>query len=148
MTRTQGVAVQWQTNRSELWRTMITLPTRQGSMLELLQELKQIGYSNSFEFRKGVFRCIESEKEYAPTTLSTEAIYRFEGDSNPSDMSVVYVLRASDGTGGVFVDAFGPNGDMKAAEFLNRVPDHREESDLQATVPSPKKVEVAVTESR
>lgn len=40
-------------------------------------------------------------------------------------MTVVYVICANDGTGGVLVDAFGPRGDVRAADFLSTVEDLR-----------------------
>lgn len=104
---------------------MKDLPKREGTLSEVLSNLENHGYGSRFVFSDGKFRCIETNRWYGPRDLTTEAIYRFEGPSNPSDMSIVYALRASDGTGGVFVDAFGPTGDSGAAEFLEHAADVR-----------------------
>ena len=50
------------------------------------------------------------------------AVHRFEGESDPDDMSVVYAIESQDGTRGVLVDAFGTYADPHVAEILKQVP--------------------------
>lgn len=108
---------------------MNNMPAKSGTLVDVLEDLKAVGYSNSFAFNNGALRCLESENRYPADQLSVRAIYRFEGASNPNDATVVYALRAQDGTCGVFTDAFGPEGDAKASAFLASVADEREGRD-------------------
>ncbi len=49
---------------------------------------------------------------------------RFEGDSDPADMSILYAIETNDGDKGTYVDAFGTYGDQSpdtVSEFLQQV---------------------------
>ena len=46
-------------------------------------------------------------KSYKPEDLTIVKTYRFEGDSDPSDASILYVLEANDGLVGYSIDAYG-----------------------------------------
>jgi hypothetical protein len=47
--------------------------------------------------------------------------YRFEGISNPDDMSILYAIETSDGRRGTLVDAYGFYSDDETGEFINQV---------------------------
>lgn len=47
--------------------------------------------------------------------------YRFEGISDPDDMSVVYAIESGDGTRGIIGDAFGVYANPELGGFLNNV---------------------------
>lgn len=46
-------------------------------------------------------------KFYQPADLTIIKTYRFEGDSDPSDSSILYVIEANDGLIGYSLDAYG-----------------------------------------
>src|SRR4051812_1763232 len=46
-------------------------------------------------------------KAYKPEEVSIPNFYRFEGDTDPGDMSILYVIETSDGTKGTLIDAYG-----------------------------------------
>lgn len=46
-------------------------------------------------------------KHYTPDELSIIKTYRFEGDSDPSDTSIIYLIEANDGLIGYCLDAYG-----------------------------------------
>ena len=48
-----------------------------------------------------------SGKFYKPEELKIIRTYRFEGDSDPADSSILYVLEANDGLIGYSIDAYG-----------------------------------------
>jgi hypothetical protein len=47
--------------------------------------------------------------------------YRFEGESNPSDSSIVYALESSDGEKGTLVDGYGTSSDTHVTHFMQQV---------------------------
>ncbi|MBN8547867.1 MAG: hypothetical protein J0M12_00985 [Deltaproteobacteria bacterium] len=117
---------------------METMPARVSTVVELLSKLSESGCNSSFVFHNGALRCPETGARYGKEELEIQAIHRFEGESNPNDLTIVYVIRANDGTRGVFVDAFGPQGDAKASEFLQQVDDlRRGRAESQALAESP-----------
>jgi hypothetical protein len=58
-----------------------------------------------------------------PTTalLTIRDYQRFEGVSDPDDMSIVYALESADGTRGALVDAFGVYASPAVAAVMERV---------------------------
>ena len=56
-----------------------------------------------------------------PDVLTIIEHHRFEGVSDPDDMSVVYGIEANDGTRGVLVDAYGVYADPRVSELLKSV---------------------------
>lgn len=87
------------------------------SMTEAVRSLKARGFTADFEYVNGAFRVLGSERVFRGNELSIVEHHRFEGVSDPDDMSVVYAIEASDGTRGTIVDAFGvyANPDLGAA---------------------------------
>jgi hypothetical protein len=71
-------------------------------------------------------------KFYEPNELKIIKTYRFEGESDPSDSCILYVLEANDGRIGYSLDAYGVysnHDDDKYDDFIRRVP--MEERDEQ-----------------
>ena len=83
------------TNREE----MDTLTT-------VLQHLKQENQYNEFIVaRKGVVWL--SGKSYKEDEVRMIRTYRFEGDSDPSEEAIVYIIEAKDGSIGYSIDNYG-----------------------------------------
>lgn len=71
-------------------------------------------------------------KYYAPNELKIIKTYRFEGESDPSDSAILYVMEANDGSIGYSMDAYGVysnHEDDKYADFIRKIP--MEERDEQ-----------------
>ncbi len=49
----------------------------------------------------------DNKKIYQPEDLKIIGTYRFEGDTDPSDSSILYVIEANDGLTGYSIDAYG-----------------------------------------
>ncbi len=62
-------------------------------------------------------------KYYNPENLKIIQSYRFEGESDPGDNCVLYVLEAHDGSMGYTIDSYGvyTNHDDKYDEFITKV---------------------------
>ena len=100
------------------------------TVLEIIRTLNDKGYRVNFEIKDGKIKSGETQKEYTPEELIIEKSYRYEGDSNPDDNAVVYVLTAKSGERGILVDSYGAYGDVKLAKIIRSIP-VREEHDLQ-----------------
>ena len=77
--------------------------TTLSSVLEKLRINKQ---DHEFKMVKDGFST-DNKKTYLPEDLKIIATYRFEGDSDPSDSSILYVIEANDGLVGYSIDAYG-----------------------------------------
>ena len=64
-------------------------------------------------------------KTYRPDELVIIKTYRFEGDSDPSDNSILYLIEANDGSIGYTLDAYGVysnHGNDGYDDFIRKIP--------------------------
>ncbi|KDN54554.1 hypothetical protein [Flavobacterium seoulense] len=80
------------------------------------------GYTANFYFEDNKFLNTETKTEYDPTDIFIVAEHRYEGMSNPSDMSILYVIETTSGDKGTVLLGFGPSADLELAEFFNEIP--------------------------
>ena len=90
-------------------------------LTETLTALEKKGYTTQFKFEDGVLKDRTSQKNYQSQELLIDEEYRFEGESNPGDMSILYAITTTDGTKGPVVDAYGTYSDNELGEFMSRV---------------------------
>lgn len=95
-------------------------------MTEAVKGLQERGFTANFEFADGRVHDVKSGRSFQAGELTIVEHHRFEGSSDPDDMSVCYALEARDGTRGVLVDAYGTYANPDVSEFLTRVPIHEE----------------------
>ena len=107
----------------------------QSTALSLQSGLEKIGYVEHFTFHDGKMWSAESGKTYGPESLAIDAIFRFEGMSDPDNLSVIYALNTFEGTKGLLIDAYGTYGTPALSEFLRKVEDRRAEADLLEKYP-------------
>lgn len=82
------------------------------------------GYVEDFAVVEGsLVSQTNREKLYSPEDVHIQNYYRFEGESNPDDMAILYDIQTSDGTKGTLVDAYGPYADASISAFLVQVED-------------------------
>ncbi len=96
------------------------------TMTEAVKGLQERGFTANFEFAAGLVHDVTSRRTFRADELTIVEHHRFEGSSDPDDMSVCYALEARDGTRGVFVDAYGTYASTEVSEFLTRIPIHEE----------------------
>ena len=81
------------------------------------------GYTSGFHFKDGTLVGNESSDTYQPEDLHIVAEHRYEGMSNPSDMSILYVIETNKGEKGTMLIGFGPTADLELSEFFNAIPE-------------------------
>jgi hypothetical protein len=87
----------------------------------ILETLAHQGFTGSFMAVPAGVRLVGSSRIFRPEELTIRAYRRFEGISDPDDMSSVYALEASDGTRGTLVDAFGVYANPLVAALLDHI---------------------------
>ena len=90
------------------------------TVTEALQGLAKRGFSGNFRVEDDGLR-IGDGSLVPPGDVTIVEYHRFEGETNPGDMSVVYALECKDGTRGVLIDAYGTYADPSVAEFIKKV---------------------------
>lgn len=93
------------------------------TLSEVMNKLKGDGYTDDFEIENDLLVGKGNDKKYKSDELTIKKTYRFEGDSDPGDMSILYAIETNDGHKGTYVDAFGTYGDQgtHTAEFLKHI---------------------------
>ncbi len=90
----------------------------------VLNQLSEKGYGKELKITKQGAHLDDSDKLYKPSQLTIIKVYRFEGESDPGDMSVIYVLVTDDDDKGYTMDAYGPYSDQDNPyydEFIKEV---------------------------
>ena len=96
------------------------------TVVKVLECLHERGWDNELKMA-GLRRMYAASlnKIYRPEDLLLIKTYRFEGDSDPSDSSAIYVMEDKEGNKSYVFDAYGPytsHEEKGFEEFLIRVP--------------------------
>ncbi len=94
------------------------------TLVEVLNDLKDQDYITDFNFVNGRLTALGSTDEYAASDVMIKEEFRFEGESNPADSSILYALETKDGTKGTLVDSYGADSHTELEEFLQKASDH------------------------
>lgn len=90
--------------------------------LEKVQtNLEKYGYTEQFRVEGGKLVGIQTQKKYTPKDVKAVNFYRFEGISDPDDMSILYAIETSDGCKGTLTDAYGRYSDEATGDFMKKV---------------------------
>ncbi len=95
--------------------TAITYDT----LSEAIEASKAKGYNLDFDVKEaGTMEALNHSITFASDEVRIDEIHRFEGMSDPSDTSILYVLTTHSGAKGTMVDAYGADGFDLKAKFL------------------------------
>jgi hypothetical protein len=110
-------------------------PAEMTTLSQVIEKLRLKRQDNEFLLTHEGFT-IGNGKFYQPQDLKIIKTYRFEGESDPSDSSILYLLEGNDGTIGYSVDAYGAfsnHDDMHYGDFILQVPvEEKEEHQIFA----------------
>ena len=88
----------------------------------VLDDLKARGFAEHFRVvDHHRLRALDAGSTFAPSQVSVSECYRFEGVSDPDDMSIVCAIETGSGVRGTLVDAFGVYSDPDVGAFLDDV---------------------------
>jgi hypothetical protein len=93
-------------------------PTEVLTMVGVINDLADRGYTEHFMLRKGRLRGVNSGKAFPPDQVAVTGYYRFEGISDPDDMSILYAIETLSGVRGTLADAFGVYSDPGVGDFM------------------------------
>jgi hypothetical protein len=93
--------------------------------------LERAGYTASFRADGDMLRVSGTDCRYAAEDALIHDFYRFEGASDPDDMSVIYAVGTADGTRGTLIDAYGTYADPAVAAVVGRM-EFRPPADLSS----------------
>ena len=95
------------------------------SLVNVEKKLTKEGFTEDFKVTDGRLHTLStnSNKSYTADEVTIVDFYRFEGESNPDDMSILYAIEANDGVKGTISSAYGVYADSDIDDFLKQVED-------------------------
>jgi hypothetical protein len=104
-------------------KTKLSATEKMTTLNQAIDYAVKRGYSENFKMLSGGLTTETEGKFYAPTDVKIEDFYRFEGDSDPNDSSILYLIETADGKKGLLVDAYGAYADARVSKFVTAVED-------------------------
>ncbi|GAA0533071.1 hypothetical protein GCM10009415_13190 [Chitinophaga japonensis] len=96
------------------------------TLTQVMEKMRAKGYEQEFKMSDhGRMQLPGSKKVYNAEELKIVRTFRFEGESDPADSSVLYLLETRDGEKGFLLDAYGAySGHAESGfdEFLKKIP--------------------------
>jgi len=103
---TKNLIMQTQSAKIEEHGNMQDTKTEMTTLSSILEKLRLKKIDNEFRWSPEGFTAGKG-KVYTPDQLTILKTYRFEGESDPSDMEILYIIKANDGLIGYSIDAYG-----------------------------------------
>jgi len=91
------------------------------SLVSILGSLTALGFETQFKATEQGLLSLATQKAFQSGEVKVVHFYRFEGESNPADSSIVYAIETNDGEKGTLVDGYGTSSDSQVTDFMQKV---------------------------
>ena len=92
------------------------------SVIEALESLKQRGFIYDFNLDEKKVCAPDRKSSYTSEEFKIVEVYRFEGQTNPSESSVVYAIQSDKyNLKGFLVNAYGMYADTHSTELVSKM---------------------------
>lgn len=91
------------------------------SLSSCINKIKEEGYKEDFQVSEKGLTTFDDSKNYKPEQVRIVNFYRFEGESDPGDNSILYVIETDAGDKGTLVDGYGAYSDENVSKFIVEV---------------------------
>lgn len=91
------------------------------SLSEAIRNLQQEGYTADFNLCHAGIENKHRKTMYPASDLLVVKYYRFEGQTNPADNTVLYVIETNSGEKGLLVDAYGAYSGNIPREMIDKL---------------------------
>ena len=89
---------------------------------EAVNDLSKRGYHDNLRIGSDCLHCDAKELQLSPNEFHIDEVYRFEGNTDPADETIVYAISANDGSvKGTLVDAYGTYSDSASEELVEKL---------------------------
>lgn len=100
----------------------------QTPLLKKSNDLVQEGFEEQFVLTKEGLKSNRTGETFHPEDVKIIKHYRFEGTSDPGDMTILYAVETNTGLKGTVVDAFGTYSDQELGDFMKRVEEYENQN--------------------
>ena len=91
------------------------------SLATCLNKIISDGYTEDFKITEQGLQSLNNLITYKPEEIQIVNFYRFEGESDPDDNAILYIIETNDGTKGPLLDAYGVYNDSHVTSFMKDV---------------------------
>jgi hypothetical protein len=92
------------------------------TLSETMNELRKQGYTEDFNLQQNCLECRNGQFRVFANEFKVDDYFRFEGDSNPDDSSILYAISSDRyGLKGVLVNAYGIYSEPVTDEMLAKL---------------------------
>jgi hypothetical protein len=92
------------------------------TLSETMNELRKEGYVEDFNLQQNCLECRNGQFKVFADEFKIDKFYRFEGESNPSDSSILYAISSDKHhLKGVLVNAYGIYSETVTDELLQKL---------------------------
>ena len=92
------------------------------TVTEALGNLWERGYTASFKLHTDCLYCHDNQIRLSPNEFNIDELYRFEGNTDPSDETIIYAISSTNGNiKGTLVNAYGAYGDTASEELVSKL---------------------------
>ena len=90
------------------------------TLVSCMNSLYESGFTTQFKAVDNGLKSLATEKIYHPEEVRIVNFYRFEGESDPSDNSILYAIETPDEKG-TLTDVYGSENDSNVTKFIKEV---------------------------
>jgi hypothetical protein len=108
-------------------------PAGEGNLSNSITAFDEEGFTEHFAVRGNQLVALESGAQFDASEVVIRRVERFEGVSDPDDMSIVYAIETRSGLRGTLTDAFGVYSNPAVSDFVSRAESRVENLQSDAT---------------
>ncbi|RYE26527.1 MAG: hypothetical protein EOP51_00220 [Sphingobacteriales bacterium] len=90
------------------------------TLSKLIDKAKEDGYTEDFKIESSSLLSANGDS-YSAEQVTISNFYRFEGESDPDDEAILYLIETHNNLKGIIVSAYGPNAETQVHEFITQV---------------------------
>jgi hypothetical protein len=92
------------------------------TLSEAVNDLINKGYTYNFNLGNNCISCVENELNIHPDDFDVDAVYRFEGETDPGDENILLAISSEKyNLKGLLVNAFGMYSDSFSSSLMSKL---------------------------
>jgi hypothetical protein len=95
------------------------------TVAEAVNDLVKRGYTENFGAGDNCIHCRDKSVSLSPADFAIDEVYRFEGETDPADETIVYAISAlHENLKGILVNGYGMYSDSGSNELIEKLKIH------------------------
>lgn len=93
------------------------------TLTDCVNKVVKDGYTDNYKVTEEGLFSPGLGRHFQPEEVHVVDFFRFEGEADPADNTILYVIEIDQGTKGTLVDAYGPYASERVNRFMKDVED-------------------------